>query len=110
MGRVLGLLSAALLLVGGLLGLLPVHAAGVSCGSAFHASSGAADVADFTRAADADLDGVRLSDSLTPYSAACSDARSNRMTPAVIVLVLGGLGSVVALGLWARARETSVPA
>lgn len=108
MQRVLALVSLALLLVGGLLGLLPVRAAGVSCGSAFHATSDA-DVADFTRTAGVDLDGVGLSGSLTPYSDACSDARSGRLTPAVIALVVGGLGGVVTLGLWARARELSAP-
>lgn len=99
MSRVLALVSVALLLVGTLLGLLPTSVGGVNCGSAF-VSSDDAGVKDFSDAINADRSGVFLDGSLTTTADACAGARSGRLTPAIILLVLGGVGAIAALGVY----------
>ena len=81
MSRVLALVSVALLLVGALLGLLPMSVSGMNCGSAFVAP-----------------------DDSTTMSDACVDARSGRLTPALILLVLGGVGTIGALWVYQAER------
>lgn len=91
MNKFVGLVSLAMLGVGFLLGLLPVHTAGVSCGNAFEGSfeSGA-------------LAGRVVQDE-------CSDARSSRRTPAIILLVLGGVGSIGSLVVYQAAQKRRRP-
>lgn len=85
-------LALGLALLGGgiAMGFLPHSALGVSCGSAFR-GTGDARVADLTNALwmdDRHVDGSR---SLAKFSEACSSSRSAARTPAVLLLVLGGV-------------------
>lgn len=93
--RLTAIAGALLLGVGLLIGFLPVHAAGVSCGSAF-VKTDSAFVVDLAKAVRADRLGTDL-DNPVGTQAACSDARSGRLVPAVVFLVLGGGGLLFAV-------------
>lgn len=87
--RLSALTAFVLLAVGLLVGFLPVHAAGVNCGSAFVASNGLG-----ANEIESELGLVPgAGDALS----ACSDARSGRLVPAVVFLVLGGGGLLFAV-------------
>ena len=73
------------------LGLAPVHRAGVSCGSAFK-GSGAGQVQDYTNA----LTGYGLTD----VSDLCDSATSDRKTIAWVAIAPGALLVLVG-GVWA---------
>lgn len=107
--RILIVAGLALFAAGLVLGFLPKTAAGVNCGSAFHASTDA-QVADFG----ATLTGSFAVPPLGGYAAACADARSGAKAPAVGLLVVGGVlaaaGGVAALpstGHRVRRTETA---
>lgn len=104
--RLTAIAGALLLGVGLLIGFLPVHAAGVSCGSAFVKTDNAF-VVDLAKAVRADRLGTDL-DNPVGTQAACSDARSGRLVPTVVLLVLGGVGLVAGVGMGAslNSRES----
>lgn len=87
----LGIAAAALLVIGALLGFMPLSSSGVSCGSAF-AESHAAATHDLANA----LGGVE-----TNASGSCDDKLGLTRYSAIVLLLGGagvGLGALVAHG------------
>ncbi|MGR6922571.1 hypothetical protein ACU635_50670 [[Actinomadura] parvosata] len=101
MGRVLTVVGLVVLVLGLVVGVLPVSARGTSCGAAFFPSDDAR-VADLTSALIADSRGATLDD-LSPTENACRDLHSLVRIPAVGLLVVGA-GLLVAGGV-VRGRE-----
>ncbi|MEP9384534.1 hypothetical protein [Nocardioides sp. KR10-350] len=87
-GGVIALFGLVFVVAGLVLGYVPVHVSGVSCGSAFNPSDDAAYVRDLTHA----MAGMGVSTDVTD---ACDSARSNWNMVAILLLVLGGLVLVV---------------
>lgn len=97
MNRTLIWVGIVLFAAGVIVGVMPLSARGVSCGSAFHRSS-ATDSADYARAIQRDQRGLGLPDgSLTSAAEACDSLRSIVQVPAVVLLVAGG---GLAVGVW----------
>jgi hypothetical protein len=88
--RVVMLLGGVMLLAGLVLGLVPLSAGGVSCGSAFEASDDA-EVADLGGSYPDVLEGR------SPHEDACDDRRSIFQPIALTLLIVGGVALV---GAW----------
>src|SRR5206468_6288537 len=88
---VLAFVGIALLAVGLVVGLIPVHASGVSCGSAFRGSNDFAEVEDIKNAMRADAGIAPVPEDLSAIQHQCQTSRSDRLPLALVPLVLGAV-------------------
>ena len=88
--RIIGAFSIGLALIaaGLILGFMPIHREGGSCGSAFLKNDSVSQGVDLTNTSD---------DKLTSISDACDAARSDRAPIAWVLLVPGGIALLIGL-------------
>lgn len=100
---VLGLLVT---IFGAVMGLTPIHRAGVSCGSVFRPDDNAASVRDLTNAIEADA-GLNSDYQMNAVSDACAAAVSDRKPIALGALIPGTLVLLIGVGFAAREHWTA---
>ncbi|GAB3404445.1 hypothetical protein [Flindersiella endophytica] len=100
--KIVGGIGAVLLFVGLLVGLIPVSAEGVNCGSAFAESRDPA-VADLAST----LSGMGP---VTNTEGACESLRSVVRIPAIALIMLGAIGTIAGVSMYMSATAPAAAA